>query len=507
MNLWDPTFKPGLRLSNLVAEMIFSGRKAEAVACGIAAMTLEPERLETYANLAGAYEQIRGCEEFQIATARAGLNLDRLRAVNVGDRFAHSRDKRNEQEDLMRSDLFHNMSLAQNRLYQWNAALESCNQAHRLNPGNPWNLGLAAQLMEQMGDPAAGAQMNTGAIALLEDPECPYNNGTPAAVRLLRESYLGRAICHLQAGNMPGYFADFERRLGFGDPEKNLACKLYQQGQLWRPGDPIEDHVVVILEQGLGDQIQFARLARRFAEANHLKSLRFVADPIIEALIRPLEIGRPTLAEGVLSYVASFDLIRWAYERGLPHPFGKWEGPYIKAPGKAEIARKEGRTKGTQKTVIGFCWQGNPMHVYDWARSMPFKAFLEWAEPRQESCTFVSLQHGEKLFKMPEWMIDGDRPDFAGLSEVIAACDVIVGPDTGVMHLAGAMGKPAVMLHTFHREWRWRLSTQLYAKSFRQLQQFKAGDWKELLSRLGPELDSLLSAVEQTDLSTAMAQH
>jgi tetratricopeptide (TPR) repeat protein len=499
VNLFDPSFAPGLRLSNLTAELIGQGRKAEAISTAIGAVTLEPTRLEPYANLAGAYEQVKGCESWQIAACKAGLNIPR----NPND---------DPREDLIRADLFHNMALAQNRLYQWQAALESANAAHRLNPGNPWTLGLAAMMIDELGDPATAIKFLQGGIKLIQDPECPYNDGTPAARRFHREAELACAIGYLMLGDLEKYFQFFERRLqlGAGRPE----IDLYQKGELWRPSQPVGERVLVILEQGIGDQIQFARLIPTFREHNpQIKELGILCHPALARLFTGFDLGidfvvaggeGPAVAAEGRTYIASFDLIRWLYENGSADFFGSWPGPYIRAHGKANIPR-EAAPDGGQKTIIGFCWQGSKEHLYDWARSFPLETFLKWADTRKDRCTFVSLQHGENG-KLPNWIIDGDRGPFHELAEVVNACDVIVGPDTSLLHLAGAMGKPAVMLHTFHWEWRWRRPERFYAKTFRHLRQAEPGNWDELLSRLGPELDKLLGAVEQAELLTAMAR-
>ena len=465
MELYDKSFCPGLRLSNLTAELIRAGRKAEAIACAIGACELEPNHPAPFANLAGAYDQVKGCEQFQLAAATEGLlNID-----------GHPPE--------LEADLRHNMSLALNRLYRWEEAIEQSNRAHLLSPANPWILGHAAQLANELGHVRAGISMLTGVLNLIEGEGSPFlSEPTPVMRKFRRDTYSGRAIASLEIGDMEQYFSDFRRsRIELGE---DPAAQFAKQHSPWRPGLPFPRRIKLFLEGGLGDQIQFVRLAQHVPAEVHVECNPVLADvasriPWVRSVNQPVEGAVPVL---------SYDLVEWAYRGGIPQPFGAWPDVYIPVDGAAEIRRDPG------KLAVAFCWQGNPDNSYDWARSMPLPAFLDWAEAQRDRCTFHSVQFGKKLFELPEWIEDAARPQISDLATVLNAADLVIGPDTGVMHLAGAMGRPALMLHSFHQEWRWRLGTQIYGPNFRHMKQNRRGDWAELLSRVGPVLDDLAPA-------------
>ena len=74
--------------------------------------------------------------------------------------------------------------------------------------------------------------------------------------------------------------------------------------------------------------------------------------------------------------------------------------------------------------------------------------------------SFVSLQAGpaarqprppglELLDPMPE------VEDFADTAAIIAGLDVVVSVDTSVVHLAGLVGKPVLLLDRYDGCWRW----------------------------------------------------
>ena len=138
MRLYDESFAPGLRLSHMAARAISEKRKGDAIAAALGAVHFNPDKPESYSVLSAAYNQAHGCEEFQINAANAGLDLP----VNTEDPF----------DTRVRATLWHNKALAENRLYRWRAAMESANKAHRLDPVNPWYLGLAANLADETAD-------------------------------------------------------------------------------------------------------------------------------------------------------------------------------------------------------------------------------------------------------------------------------------------------------------------------------------------------------------------
>jgi ADP-heptose:LPS heptosyltransferase len=83
-----------------------------------------------------------------------------------------------------------------------------------------------------------------------------------------------------------------------------------------------------------------------------------------------------------------------------------------------------------------------------------------------------------------------DLNDFADTAAVIAMLDVVVSVDTAVAPLAGAMGKPVMILLPHAADFRWmrnREDTPWYpsAKLFRQP---AFGDWDGAIARVGDEL-------------------
>src|SRR6202035_1835358 len=100
---------------------------------------------------------------------------------------------------------------------------------------------------------------------------------------------------------------------------------------------------------------------------------------------------------------------------------------------------------------VGLVWAGNPAMAADRRRSIPLDQLVRlFAVP---GLSWISLQKGEAATQarslpsgvtLQDW---GDElHDFADTAALITTLDLVVGVDTAVIHLAGALGKPVWLL-------------------------------------------------------------
>ena len=83
-----------------------------------------------------------------------------------------------------------------------------------------------------------------------------------------------------------------------------------------------------------------------------------------------------------------------------------------------------------------------------------------------------------------------DVRDFADTAAIISLLDVVVSVDTAVAHLAGAMGRPVVILLPHAADFRWmrdRDDSPWYPTA-KLLRQPAFGDWDSVIARLPDEL-------------------
>ena len=84
--------------------------------------------------------------------------------------------------------------------------------------------------------------------------------------------------------------------------------------------------------------------------------------------------------------------------------------------------------------------------------------------------------------------------DFADTAAVISLLHVVVSVDTSVAHLAGAMGKPAVILLPHAADFRWmRASADTpWYPTAKLLRQPAFGDWDSVIAGLAEELRGIV---------------
>ena len=140
-------------------------------------------------------------------------------------------------------------------------------------------------------------------------------------------------------------------------------------------------------------------------------------------------------------------------------------------------------------------WAGNPKQIHDRFRSIPLTLFTPLLT--QPGVSFISLQKGagsSQLDALPprarplDWT--AETPDLADTAALIDGLDLVIGVDTGLVHLAGALGKPVWLLNRFDCNWRWLLGRDdsPWYPTLRQFRQTQPGDWKGVMSRVSRAL-------------------
>jgi hypothetical protein len=156
---------------------------------------------------------------------------------------------------------------------------------------------------------------------------------------------------------------------------------------------------------------------------------------------------------------------------------------------------------------VGLVWAGQarPHHpgfdVVDARRSTNLATLAPLGDVR--GVRFVSLQIGpaaEQAHQPPPGLVLSDPmvevTDFADTAAIVANLDAVVTVDTSVAHLAGAMGKPVLLLDRYDNCWRWlsgRTDSPWYP-SLRIFRQKRLGEWQPVVQRVAVALKAMAAA-------------
>jgi hypothetical protein len=165
--------------------------------------------------------------------------------------------------------------------------------------------------------------------------------------------------------------------------------------------------------------------------------------------------------------------------------------PYLAAPNPMAI-------DPSGPLRVGVAWAGNPTHRRDRGRSLRLADLLPVLD--LQGIHFINLQVGLReadsalLAARPELFAECPAlTDFMGTASVLAGLDLVISADTAVLHLAGAMGRPAWGLLPFVPDWRWGAdgAATAWYDSVRLYRQDEAGDWAAVAARVAADLDKI----------------
>ena len=306
------------------------------------------------------------------------------------------------------------------------------------------------------------------------------------------------AVTHKNLGMVYLQKGAFER--GWQEYEWRLQCGKTDREPFTQPrwdGSPLEGRTILLwLEQGLGDTINFIRYAPLVRARGGIVLVAAPAPlvpllsrcPGIEQLLSPGE-QLPDVA--VQAPLASLPGIFGTNLDSIPA-----QVPYLSAePARLEKWGAELQAKSAFK--IGIAWQGNRRHPADRFRSIPLQYFEPLA--RVAGVRLYSLQKGygsEQLAAVPDWgIVDlsmrlDEQGAFLDTAAVLRHLDLVVTCDSSLLHLAGALAVPVWAAVSKAGDWRWLLQREdsPWYPTLRLFRQHRLHEWGEVLASIAEEV-------------------
>lgn len=446
--------------SNLGLAYQSQGKLDEAAACYRQAITLKPQFPEAHYNLGNVHQEQRRIDE-AIACYQQALAL-RPGYAEALNNLGHALQ---DQGKLDEAIACYRQALA-----------SKPDHVEALN-----NLGLALQEQGQ-----------------LEEAMADYDQ----ALRLKPDSpniRLNRAMLLLLTGRFAEGWQEYECRWNV----KPLQPLTFTQ-PLWDGSDLGGKTILLYGEQGLGDTIQFIRYAPEVKRRGGRVVLgcQKVLLRIMESapgIDQFVPFGSSLPAFDVYAPLLSLPGILKTTPETVPAdvPY-LWADPDLEAYWRRELQAMPG-------FKIGIAWQGNPQYKGDRQRSIPLAQFLPLA--RLEGVCLVSLQKGpgtEQIAQLADRLpvvdlgkrLDEESGPFMDSAALCKVLDLVIAPDSAILHLAGALGVPVWAAITFAPHWPWLLGREdsPWYQTMRLFRQRERGDWGEVFRRMARELKPLMAS-------------
>jgi Flp pilus assembly protein TadD len=400
------------------------------------------------------------------------------------------------------------------RLRDAEAALK---RAIQLNPNTPdvyYNLGCTLVALDDV--PGAFAALKKGLELQPGLPELHTGMGVALrksmkyqeAIAAFRRSVALRpdyADAHwnlglmlLLTGNLSAGWAEYEWRTKMPDI---VAPRNFPPPQ-WAGEKLYGKTILLHAEQGFGDTIQFirfvpdviARGGRVIVECppELANTLRGIAG-IQEIFVQGQRISRFDTHCSIMSLPLALNVTSKSLRADVP---------YLAVP-PDRVAHWQSRLD-TSTLNVGLVWAGRPEHPDDLQRSMRLADFAPLAAV--PSVRFYMLQKGPAAaqasspppgLNLINWT--AELHDFVDTAALVSNLDLIVGVDTSVVHLAGALARPVWVLLPLVPDWRWMLNRfdSPWYPTMRLFRQTTFGDWTTPLAQLTEAIHQLTTGRSQ----------
>ncbi len=384
-------------------------------------------------------------------------------------------------------------------LYRMECRLEEAEREGRaalaLAPGQPTLLLNLAKVFMDRGDDAL-------AIPLFQDVLArePFN----------AEAHLAIGQMLLARGEMRPGWAEYEWRNRLEQAKGMIPDMIRPEWNgMALPGATI----MLIGDQGFGDTLQFARFIPQVAARCGHVALACGGE--LEGLLRPIP--------GVGSIFS-----RW--QDAPPHQVwcritslgGIFEvgadnmppAPYLSAAAepRAAWAERLARDLPSGRRRVGIFWSGRPTHPNDRRRSLRLAQLAPLLALAGEVVDMVSLQKlvpdadRALLAAHPVLDLSAELTDFSVTAAILTNLDMLVTIDSGIAHLAGALGVPVTMLSPSPADWRWlnQGSDSVWYPSMHILRQPSVGQWTPVIEAAAARVAALAARPASDELGCAV---
>lgn len=421
--------KDALMLSNFGAALLRQGKPADAKSILEYVLELDPKNVFARINLGGVYQSL-GDLNLALKNALEAVSIDPTRALT-----------------------FNNLGSAFNDLAKFEEAKHAFETAVMLDPNQVDAIINLASAESRLGNSKEAIRRYEEVIRLLPK-EAKHRR---EAVEFFASfEYLFNADLEKGWAYYEGGFSPLVPLAGARSPKRVFKVPR------WR-GEGIEGKTVLVWrEQGIGDELLFATALHEL-ESTGAKIIVETDPRFVETFARsfPSFVVRAQAFNSLSfeSVYSDFDLeipigsLMRIYRSKL-EDFER-NRPYIMVDPEKKQKFMERLAPYRDRKLVGFCWRSGKL---DPVRNLTYTMIDDWEEVvSMRDYEFVNLQYGEceqelqRLEMMTSrqiirWSDLNLKDDLDDVFALMSCLDYIVSVGTAVFPMAGACGKPALML-------------------------------------------------------------
>ncbi len=275
---------------------------------------------------------------------------------------------------------------------------------------------------------------------------------------------------------------------------KDHNCKEWLQ-------EPLKGKNILILsEQGIGDNLQFARYIFWLKEKFNC-NIFFYLDKKISHIFK----NCPCKIVNDLTQIKNLDF--YQHLLTLQYIHFKIENnfkrciPFIPKNDTIDLNWKN-KLKVFKKPLIAIQWKGNENFLDDQQRSVPLKFFQDLI--KDNNYTFVSLQkdNSSKEIKLNNFdnyikdfsdEIDLDGKSFIDTISILKNIDLLISVDTSMTHLAATLQVKTLLLLNSNPDWRWHIEfkEKCFYENLEIIRLNKANDWDSIQPLISKKLEKI----------------
>jgi len=362
------------------------------------------------------------------------------------------------------TNIRYHLGVALSDIEQWDAAVEQLNRVLAHEPNH-------AEANNSLGHAYSGKQEFDKAIVGYE--------AAISADQKYAVAHFNRGCIKLKQGEFIEGWKEYEWRWQMPNFQPfNCPQPLWQ-------GEDIRDKTLLVhTEQGNGDAIQFARFLPEVRK--RCKKLVFVCSEPLRLLFKHMSCIDEVRLPGSLPsdlFDVYCPIMSVAGALGVTLDNLHCDTPYMGIATEVVVPQ----LPDNDKPKIGLVWAGSPTQQINHHRSCPIKEMMMLTKGLDFD--FYSLQTplaGEDkqiLAQNNVADLEQELVSYAHTGALAQQMDLVVSVCTSVIHLAGALNVPSLVLLSPHADWRWLIneSKSTWYPNTDILRQTQSGDWGSLI--------------------------